>query len=120
MNSLLKIATKQARQSEVRCQHGAVVSRGGSILSAAHNTYNKHPRWGSGPMYSIHAEAAAIRTAVRKGIDLRGATIVVVRTGNTSQMSKPCEACQALIEKYGIRKVRYTDEDGNIITEIPL
>ncbi len=115
---MINLALKEAQRSKVRCQHGSVVSRGGSVLGKGYNKYKPHARWGSGPMNTLHAEAAAIRDAVRRGIKLRGATIFVARTG--PRMSKPCSACQKLIEQYGISKVVYTDDEGNVITTYPL
>lgn len=65
----------------------------------------------------MHAEAAAIRDAVRKGVSLKGATIYVAR--DSALMSRPCSSCLKLIKKYGIEKIVYTAGDGSIETEWP-
>lgn len=62
--------------------------------------------------YGEHAEAAAIRRSNRKR--LKGSTIYVAgewRDRERAVKSKPCEACQALIDKWGL-KVVYRDKDG--------
>ena len=110
-------ARKEAIKSKCRCKHGAVITRGGSTLSKGYNSYKPHPTFGGGPLLTLHAEAAAIRFAVNKGINLKGATIYVVRHGGLSDMSKPCLNCEELIRAHGIRKVVYTNKLGNIITE---
>lgn len=117
---MLNVAKKESQKSSCRCQHGAAVSKGNRLLGKGHNSYKPHPTWGGGPLKTLHAEAAAIRDAIRRGIDVRGATIYVVRTSENSQMSKPCPSCQQLIEDYGIRKVVYTNEEGEVVSEWPL
>lgn len=124
---MLHIALKQAIRSEVRCKHGAAISRGGRCLGQGHNTYRSHPKWGASKIHSksgrefftIHAEAAAIRNAVRQGIDPRGSVMYVTRAGH-DRMSRPCASCQLLLKKYGIRKVVYTNSVGEICSEWPL
>lgn len=114
---MIQQARKEAKKSKCRCKHGAVITKGGSTLSKGYNSYKPHPTFGSGPLLTLHAEAAAIRFAVSKGINLKGATIYVVRHGGLSDMSKPCNSCKNLIKLYGIRKVVYTDQLGNIVKE---
>ena len=123
---MLRTALKECAKSTCTNQHGSVVCKGKRVLGKGHNSYRSHPRWGTRKVHSehgyefmtIHAEAAAIRDAVRKGINVVGATIYVTRTG--SRLSKPCNECQIMIESYGIRKVVYTDSNGNEITTWPL
>lgn len=115
---MIAAALKESKKSECRSQHGAIITRGGSVLGKGSNTYKTHPTWGGGPLKTLHAEAAAIRDAVRQGINVRGATIYVVRGGE--RMSKPCPSCKKFIMQYGISKVVYTDGEGNIVTEYPL
>lgn len=116
---MISLAVKQANKSTVfRTQHGAVLAKGKRVLGTGYNQYKTHTKYGSGFWGWLHAEAVAIRDAVRKGIDPAGATLYITRIGD-NRMSKPCEFCQQLIEQYGIRKVIYTDNDGNIISEYP-
>ncbi len=117
---MIGLAVKQAGYSPVdRTKHGAVIAKGKRVLGLGFNQYKTHTKYGGGYWGWLHAEAAAIRDAVRKGVNLAGSSIYVTRLGD-SRMSKPCPACQAMIEAYGIRKVYYTDTDGVVITEYPL
>jgi len=61
----------------------------------------------NGPRNTIHAEADVIRS-VGDYSKLRGATLVVIRIAPSGILnSKPCAACQCLLEKcqreYGLR-----------------
>lgn len=120
-NSYVKMCLKLSNSSKCRCQHAAILVSAGRVLSVGFNSYKTHPTWGSGPLKTLHAEAAAIRRAVSRGIDVRGSTIFVVRNnkGQGGRMSKPCNGCQTIIEQYGISKIVYTDETGAVIEEWP-
>lgn len=119
---MLRLAIKESKRSSVRCQHGATICSGKKVLARGHNSYRTHTTWGGGPLKTLHAEAAAIREAVNRGIDIRGSTIYVVRNNGNggSQMSKPCRDCQTFIERFGISKVVYTDKNGDIVETWPL
>lgn len=68
-------------------------------------------------MRSIHAEAAALRDAIRKGIKVQGKDLYVTRINCDNPLSKPCPSCAALMRRYKIRKVYYTSEDGTVLEE---
>ena len=116
---MIRLAKKIARTSECRNKHGAVVADGRRVLGVGANSYRTHATYGGGPLQTLHAEAAAIRDAKRKGIDLRGKDLYVARIDAHSKMSKPCPSCARLIEAEGIRKVYYTDESGCVVDEYP-
>ena len=50
---------------------------------------------------------------------LKKLTLVVVRYDRRGQLcdSKPCQACITLMRVFGIQKVTYSDENGDMITE---
>lgn len=80
--------------------------------------YNKH-RFGQEIHDSIghcmHAEMAAIKTAINKRVDLTGATIYVARIGSKRSeygMCRPCAACFDAIRAVGIGDIFYTTEQG--------
>lgn len=105
MNSYIEIAYKVAERS-THPQHsmGAVVVRGGAILSAAHNMHKRH--------------TCCERRALRKLKCARGAIIIVVRRNGTG-MSKPCLYCQRAIVAAGIKKVIYFDVNGQMVVNKP-
>ena len=63
----------------------------------------------------VHAENAAIMRALKKVDveDLKKATLYVARVkkpNNMWGMACPCEGCQKAIDKFGIKKVVYTED----------
>lgn len=110
---MLRIARKLAERAESRFKHGAVIAKGNRVLGCGICDSTKtHPRWGSGPICSIHAEAAAIRDALSRGIDIARATIYVARHGRCSHISRPCPDCMELIISHNLKAVVYTTADG--------
>ena len=115
---MIRIATKVARESKFeRARMGAVVVRGGSVLSTGCNRigFSKYLRDRKFDE-SVHAEAQAILGLLKKGKlgQLAGSTLYVSRINNsgTARYARPCLACQQLIESVGIRKVYYTTNTG--------
>lgn len=69
---------------------------------------------------SIHAEMDAIYDFIKKNrrYDLRGLDIIVIRFKNNElKISRPCKSCIEKMRELGIRKVYYSDYDGNIVYE---
>lgn len=110
-NPGMRAAMKMADASQSKFKVGAAITRGNKVLVAASNENKTHPVFGSGNWSTLHAESNAIRKAVSAGIDLRGSTIYIYRQHNT--LSKPCKGCAALIEKYGITDVVWSDSNYN-------
>lgn len=67
---------------------------------------------------SFHAEVAAIRQCNNLGIDTSGAILYVSRVNRMGEekMSRPCVNCQKAIIDAKIRKVVYTDGNGDMET----
>ncbi len=115
---MIRLAEKIAKQSRCGNQHGAVISKGRRVLGMGCNLLKTHPVLGGGPVRAVHAEAAAIRDAVRKGVNLNGKDIYVTRINCENRLSRPCPDCERLLRKYGIRRVFYTNEKGTIVVEV--
>lgn len=111
-DSYLRLALKIAGK-EIKYQHnlGAVITRGGAVISKATNIYEN----------GAHAEARAIAKARSNGSELTGSIIYVARYMRSREfgMAKPCEHCQNLIKRCGIKLVVYTDNFGNFGTYKP-
>lgn len=115
-------AVRLASSSTVSQRHGALVVRGGSVLSAAVNSYSNDPRafpvsyFGDNKLssaaragvLSTHAEVAAIRRVAPEL--LRGATVYVARLtpGGSLGGSAPCDACAKALADAGVKRVLYT------------
>jgi len=98
----LRLAIRAADKSpHRRFRHGALVTKGGSVLSVGHNHH------------TVHAEMAACNRVDPKL--LRGSTVWSVRltkSGCKCANAKPCAQCLAELERLGIRKVIYSHWDG--------
>jgi deoxycytidylate deaminase len=99
-----------ALSSKEKHQHAAIIVKKGKVISSGVNVRKNDPNICSFPLVEsgIHAEAAAIKKA---NTSLEGATIYVARINKSGLplLSKPCERCQAAIEKAGIKKIIYTE-----------
>ena len=104
-------------KQDLRFLHAAVLVRGGSILSKGFNKPKRNmlvDKYKHHKGCNIHAEVSAILN-VRKKINLLGSKIYVARKkklDGLSGNSRPCISCQAILKRYGIKKVYYTLEDG--------
>jgi len=100
-------------------KHGAVLIRGGSIINMACNKSNfcsfgkRFRKTGEG-LSTLHAELACILNLDRSTTS--GASIYVVRVGNDDEfkMSRPCSMCDAALRHVGVKRVNYTNVEGNL------
>ena len=107
----MKIAVQQANLApHDKWRIGAVLVRGGSLLSIGYNRYRNDPSLVEIPGVSYHAEAVAIKRAG----DPRGSTIFIARLTRSGQLglARPCERCRHLLLENGIRNIVYTTIDG--------
>lgn len=111
--SFLNLAMKVADASECNHRHGAVIVRGGSVLSVGLNKWRNEVALveqlhadGRSTDISVHAEIDALSRVA----DPRGATIYVARVNRTGdpRLSKPCSGCARALQEAGISKVIYT------------
>lgn len=97
-------ALRESAKIKGKWQHalGAVIVRGGKILSIGVNNYDR----------GMHAEVAAILNCRSK---LKGADIYVARhrRNQICGLAKPCSKCENLIRKVGISRVIFTTDDVN-------
>ena len=91
----------------------AILRRGKSVIKVGENTFKTHPRfkriYPDGTHGShMHAEMNVLRFAKP------GDTLEVLRFKKSGgrAMAKPCEQCMKHIRESGIKKVRYTNSDG--------
>lgn len=112
----LRSAQIQAKKSKHK-QHrvGAVVVKGGRILSYGHNQIRPSKELKT---ETIHAEEAAILQAIKtSGItSLANSKLYVTRYTKAGAvgLSKPCVRCMGLIRSCGIRKVYYSTDYGDV------
>lgn len=114
--SYLEKARIEAEKSKFTYRHGAVLVRGGHIISSAFNE-NRFCSFGArfrteDGIATHHAELRCIL-----GLDrsmTTGATVYVVRISNSGEfkMSKPCQMCRDSMRFVGVKRVIYTTNNG--------
>jgi deoxycytidylate deaminase len=108
---LAKRAAMESTYGKLR--HGAVIVKGGSIVSFGFNK-DKHSSFGQRfRPYDLgratqHAEISAVLGLSRSAT--QGSDAYVVRINNNCQwrMSKPCPMCEEALKFVGVRRVFYT------------
>ena len=111
------LAKRAAMESSYgKLRHGAVVVKGGSVVSFGFNKSN-HCQFGQrfrhmdkGPA-TQHAEISAILGLPRSAT--QGVDVYVVRINNDCdwRMSKPCPMCEQALRFVGVKRVFYTTGD---------
>jgi deoxycytidylate deaminase len=109
----VRLATVLAETSKCRIRHGAILVRGGSVLSCGTNRDRNCPSvfdnsHDKSRHSSLHAEMAAIKKA--STTSLVGATIYVARVNKQGlpRMSRPCNHCYVEILRAGIKEIVFT------------
>jgi tRNA(Arg) A34 adenosine deaminase TadA len=95
---------------------GAILFEKNRVLTAKVNSLKTHPALKRFTQYPyLHAESACI---LGHGLDYCAGTSMLVlrlhRDNNTLSCAKPCDTCMSMIELAGVRKVWYSDWDGEI------
>tara|TARA_R110002110_G_scaffold326515_1_gene538337 strand:- start:56 stop:475 length:420 start_codon:yes stop_codon:yes gene_type:complete len=111
---LFDLAKRAAMESTYgKLRHGAVVVKGGSIISFGFNKesysqFGKRFRKVDMGYATQHAEISCVLGLPRSATE--GADIYVVRINNNCQwrMSKPCPMCEEALRFVGVKRVFYT------------
>ena len=100
-------ARQQALKSDCSYRLGAVVMKQ-KIVGRGFNTLKSHPMMQDADyLKGIHAEISACIDGPR---ELAGTHLYVCRLLRNGEfaLAKPCDTCQRLLDKAGVRKVYYT------------
>lgn len=111
-------AVRMAKLSKYgKFQHGAVLVKHGSVMSAGHNKDRptafgsrfRHPDTGQA---TVHAELCAILNVPR--CTTEKSDVYVVRLGLKGDLrnSRPCPMCQEAMRFVGVKRVFFTTEGG--------
>lgn len=109
-----EMALKVARLSDCGSLHGAVIVRGGNVLSLACNRRVTHPASSRLKPFatSIHAEQ---RVLILAQTDCKYGTLYSARA-NGMQLGRPCTLCMQLMITAQIKTVVYFD-GNNLVKE---
>ena len=108
LNNAINKANLIASHSNMRYHIGAVLFDNSKHTTGFNRKFNVSHPTRSKP-FSIHAEEMAIIRGLRTNINFPNSTLVVVRVDkhNKLQRSYPCNNCQNLIQKVGIKTIYY-------------
>lgn len=111
----LRFLKQAAVKSNSQFHVAAAIIKDRRVINIAHCFPNQNPDLYKTTGYrASHAEFTAIKTSPRS---VKNATLIVIRVlkdKETLSCAKPCQRCQKVIDKYGIRHVYYSDWDGKI------
>jgi tRNA(Arg) A34 adenosine deaminase TadA len=115
-----QLATRIAEQGSYGgYKHGAVLVKGGSIINTSSNkdkfcSFGARFRNPNEGIATLHAELGCILNLDRSVT--KGTTIYVVRVNRDGKlrMSKPCSMCSTALEHVGVKKVFYSNKEGEI------
>lgn len=112
------IAAKEcAKKSVCHRQHACVLFNKNTILSEGYNDYI-FKRGVNTNNYTIHAEMKAIKPEKLRKFKSKKFNMLVIRIDKYGNLrnSKPCVDCVKVIKTLPIKKIYYSDDDGNIIS----
>ena len=119
LGSIMELARRQAIQSCLPMKHGAVLFKGGSVLNVSHNrnqfnAFGMRFNGGNTLKATLHAELSCVLN-LDKSIT-QGASIMVVRIRSNGDyaLSKPCEMCHGSLLFTGVKKVYYSNNEGEL------
>ena len=112
------IALQLAEESNNGMTHTlcALVVRKSKVIAIGYNSRKTSPRMDT-RMNMLHAEYHAILRCPES--DLRGCDVVVARARSQGKagLARPCEACQEILRRGGIKRVFYTTNWDDNTTE---
>lgn len=114
---IVKEAIRVANKSKHEFRVGAVLYKGGSIIRASFNTkqYINYRRKNFIFVPTRHAEMACMHLMPLDVLNDCSMLVVRVSKANTITCAKPCSACLSAMLNAGIKKIFYSDYDGEIV-----
>lgn len=123
---ILEHLKKVSLNSDISYRHSAALFKKNKVISVGYNKSVKQININNTTRNSfkitVHAEVNALYQACKKH-NLRGIDIIIIRTKNlcngqiTLRNSRPCNDCIDKMTKIGIRKVYYSNSNGDIVYE---
>lgn len=113
------LAAKGDKHGYKRCRHACVLTYGNVIVSSGvnvnlHNDFTKS----FNDLKTLHAEPAAILRAMRHHSKIiHKCDLWVCRNNVIGTNSHPCKMCMRIIKSFGIKKIHYTNSNGEWANE---
>lgn len=119
-----KAASLLSNSPTVSKKMGAALFNRNNLISIGYNIYDKtHPLYvgrdkqGIDFCYNTHAELMAITR--RRHYNNGSLILYVYRETQNGELacSRPCKICSKVIKEFGVKRVRFIDEQGQFIEE---
>lgn len=119
LHHLIETMKKKALNSDLQYKHSACLIHRNKMISIGLNKYIKMSKIDY--KTSVHAEIDAILQSDIK--EIKGLDIIIIRVKKLAngelvlKNSRPCNNCIDKMKTYGIRKVYYSNDNGDIVYE---
>lgn len=113
------LARKENKYKYKRCLHACVLTYNDVIISSGVNSklFNDFTKQYN-DLKALHAEPVAIMRAMKHHSKIiHKCDLWVCRNNDISKRSRPCPMCMRIIKNFGIKRIHYTDETGNWVSE---
>lgn len=118
-----KAAEAISKLSDHRCQIGCIIVNKHHIISSGNNTQHKTHAFQTkidskffncNCIGYLHAETDALIPLIKNNTDLSRATVYVFRKNRNNELAlaRPCPRCMSVIKSCGIKRLKYTTENG--------
>lgn len=117
-NFALPLLKKIAGYSDISYKHAAALIHNDRIFSSGYNTFVPFKKINNIQIYkTIHAELSVFKHFPKKCV--KGLDILVIRVNKQCSLrnSRPCDHCIEYLQRIGIRKVYYSTDCGQIVSE---
>lgn len=111
----MNFAIEEAHKSRIPYRHGCIAVSSGKIIARGYNHSRTISRDGliSNRVCSCHAEIDVLRKCLRLNkINKISLYIVRLGTNNNIMSSSPCIECYKQMQKFAIKSIIYSEDDG--------
>jgi len=115
----ISLAGECALKSDIFSRHGCILVVHGKPVSTGYNQLRNYSHDGIIQGYSCHAEMDALRNAIKRNVfskRIPKSTMYITRFNRNGQYfeAKPCQLCYSQMLKYGVHRVVYTQDNGQV------
>lgn len=117
-SSTIETLIKVANNSNISYKHSAALICNGELYSLGINKFVPFKKYKGMQLYrTIHAELSIFEKVSKRMV--KGMDIIVIRINRGLKLrnSRPCKDCIEELQRIGIRKVYYSDDNGDIVYE---
>ena len=118
-----ELAATEAKRSDCLMQHGCVAVKNGRIFGRGCNNYRTRCKDGFiQNCMTCHAEMSALREVNKLNINFKKISLYIVRVdhNNSLKSSAPCVDCMKHILRLKIKRIIYSNGNGELTVQNPL